>query len=196
MLHLPDTSSSHHLLTTLDTEVKFVHRNGSVGWKKDLKAGKWRRRCDYAEGWIDCWSVPNLALTVHFLYHPVHVPGPKPQAGINTPDREDSLLGPLRPLDEAGDHLDSLPVEDGGHADVVEDAQLPVFDPEELEPDVCKVDLEVGPSVVFLYGTLIRNFMHVKENLFGEDQRYTPMNEQVRKVYSGFRYWNFCFGSD
>ena len=28
-----------------------------------------------------------------------------------------------------------------------------------------------------MYGTLIRNFMHVKENLFGEDQQYTPMDE-------------------
>ena len=36
--------------------------------------------------------------------------------------------------------------------------------------------------MVFLYGTLIRNFMHVKENLFGEDQRYTPMNDQVNKI--------------
>ena len=39
------------------------------------------------------------------------------------------------------------------------------------------MDLEVGPSVAFLYGTLIRNFMHVKENLFGEDQQYTAMDE-------------------
>ena len=51
------------------------------------------------------------------------------------------------------------------------------FDPTTLEPDICKVDLEVGPSVAFLYGTLIRNFMHVKENLFGEDQQYTAMDE-------------------
>ena len=41
-----------------------------------------------------------------------------------------------------------------------------------------QVDLEVGPSLVFLHGTLIRHFMHVKENLFGEDQKYTPMDEQ------------------
>jgi len=40
------------------------------------------------------------------------------------------------------------------------------------------VDLEVGPSLVFLHGTLIRLFMHVKENVFGEDQRYTPMDQQ------------------
>ena len=51
------------------------------------------------------------------------------------------------------------------------------FDPTSLAPDLCKVDLEVGPSVAFLYGTLIRNFMHIKENLFGEDQQYSPMDE-------------------
>jgi hypothetical protein len=45
----------------------------------------------------------------------------------------------------------------------------------------CKVDLEVGPSLVFLHGTLIRHFMHVKENIFGEDQRYTPMDQQEQE---------------
>jgi hypothetical protein len=43
------------------------------------------------------------------------------------------------------------------------------------------VDLEVGPSLVFLHGTLIRHFMHVKENIFGEDQRYTPMDQQEQE---------------
>ncbi len=56
-----------------------------------------------------------------------------------------------------------------------------LFNPEDLEPDLCEVDLEVGPSLVFLHGTLIRHFMHVKENLFGEDQKYTPMDEQFEE---------------
>lgn len=140
----------------------------------------------FQEGWIDCWSVPNLALAIHFLYHPVHVPGPKAQAGINTPDREDSLLGPLRPFDEVNEDCRSSigAAAAGGIGEVVggevgESAVDDRFDPDVLEPDVCKVDLEVGPSVVFLYGTLIRNFMHVKENLFGEDQTFTAMSEQV-----------------
>jgi len=38
-----------------------------------------------------------------------------------------------------------------------------------------------GPSLVFLHGTLIRHFMHVKENIFGEDQRYTPMDQQEQE---------------
>ena len=38
------------------------------------------------------------------------------------------------------------------------------------------VSLRVDSSTAYLYGTLIRMFMHVKENLFGEDQHFTPMD--------------------
>ena len=45
-----------------------------------------------------------------------------------------------------------------------------------LEADKCTVVLKVESSTAYLYGTLIRTFMHVKENLFGEDQVFTPMD--------------------
>ena len=40
----------------LDSEVKYVKRDGSIGWKRDLKAGKWRRRCQYE---VSVKSVPG-----------------------------------------------------------------------------------------------------------------------------------------
>jgi hypothetical protein len=55
------------------------------------------------------------------------------------------------------------------------------LDPEFYCEPCWQVDLEVGPSLVFLHGTLIRHFMHVKENIFGEDQRYTPMDQQEQE---------------
>ena len=99
--------------------------------------------------------------------------GPVPQADIATPDKESNLLGPLRPQgqqERQGTSSTASPSETSSGNSFN-------FDPTTLEADLCKVDLEVGPSVVFLYGTLIRNFMHIKENLFGEDQKYTPMDD-------------------
>jgi hypothetical protein len=37
------------------------------------------------------------------------------------------------------------------------------FEPDVLEPDRCKVELRMESSVAYLYGALIRTFMHVKE---------------------------------
>jgi len=37
------------------------------------------------------------------------------------------------------------------------------FEPDKLEPDRCKVELKMEASTAYLYGSLIRSFMHVKE---------------------------------
>ena len=73
-----------------------VGRDGEHVWKQSGQKGKWRRKCLYSDGWIDTWSVPNLALTIEFFFHPIPVPGPAPQADVATPDKEDDLLSPLR----------------------------------------------------------------------------------------------------
>lgn len=36
------------------------------------------------------------------------------------------------------------------------------FDPTLMEPDLISLELEVGPSILCLYGSLLRNFLHVK----------------------------------
>ena len=108
---LPDTNTSHDILFTLDQSARLVGREGQLIWKRELQEGKWRRKCQYNAGWIDCWwvtillpikshlflrSVPSLVLAIEFLYHPAPMDGPPPQADITTPDKESSLLGPLR----------------------------------------------------------------------------------------------------
>ena len=109
---LPDTNTSHDILFTLDQSARLVGREGQLVWKRELQEGKWRRKCQYSSGWIDCWfvlltnpqhhaylglrSVPSLVLAIEFLYHPAPMDGPPPQADITTPDKESSLLGPLR----------------------------------------------------------------------------------------------------
>lgn len=47
-------------------------------------------------GWVDCWSVPIVALCINYVYHPVPPLGPPPQADITTPEKEEILLSPMR----------------------------------------------------------------------------------------------------
>lgn len=49
------------------------------------------------------------------------------------------------------------------------------FDPTTLKSDTVTVELEIGPSVLLLYGTALRNFLNFKENIFGDDQKFTDM---------------------
>lgn len=39
------------------------------------------------------------------------------------------------------------------------------------------MELEIGPSVLLLYGTALRNFLNFKENVFGDDQNFTDMQQ-------------------
>lgn len=36
------------------------------------------------------------------------------------------------------------------------------FDPQALPPDKISVELEIGPSVLLAYGSVLRNFIHLK----------------------------------
>ena len=62
----------------------------------------------------------------------------------------------------------------------LEEAALKGFEPDRLESDKCRVFLNLDSSTFYLVGTLIRNFLHVKENLFGEDQQFTPMDDSEK----------------
>lgn len=50
----------------------------------------------FSQGWIDCWSVPIVALSIQYTYHPMPPLGPDPQADITTPEKEEILLSPMR----------------------------------------------------------------------------------------------------
>ena len=50
----------------------------------------------YSNGWVDCWSVPIVALCINYIYHPMPPLGPPPQADITTPEKEEILLSPMR----------------------------------------------------------------------------------------------------
>jgi hypothetical protein len=50
----------------------------------------------FSHGWVDCWTMPIVALSINFIYHPMPMYGPPPQADITTPEKEEKLLSPMR----------------------------------------------------------------------------------------------------
>ena len=73
---------------------------------------------------------------------------------ISTPDAEEQLLIPLRlvPLRPLRPKRMKIPT-----------GSSPLdFDPTQMNPDLISLELEVGPSVLYVYGSLLRNFLHVK----------------------------------
>ncbi|GLG98163.1 Uncharacterized protein GBIM_04765, partial [Gryllus bimaculatus] len=164
-LYLPDTSTSRCVLLGLDAHAKVLGRDGNILQRKE-PVRKWRNHCQKSNGWVDCWAVPIVALCINYTYHPAPPLGPPPQADITTPEKEEILLSPMRiPRCRKSPGLQWS--QEGGQR----------FDPTTLAPDEVSLELEIGPSVLFLYGSWLRNFMHLKENIFGEDQMFTDMHQ-------------------
>ncbi|KAG6441139.1 hypothetical protein O3G_MSEX001705 [Manduca sexta] len=154
-LYLPEVNTSRLLLLSIDKNMKLVPCR--------LKASKWRRKCVKSQGWVDCWSVPIVALSVRYNYHPIPPLGPEPQADITTPEKEEILLSPMR-IPRIRKQPQINWTIDGNK-----------FDRTTLPPDKVSVELEVGPSILLAYGTIITSFMNLLENIFGEDQTFTDM---------------------
>ncbi|RVE46725.1 hypothetical protein evm_008645 [Chilo suppressalis] len=156
-LYLPEVNTSRLLLLSLDKNMKLVPCR--------LKASKWRRKCVKSQGWVDCWSVPIVALSVRYNYHPIPPLGPEPQADITTPEKEEILLSPMR-IPRMRKQPQMNWTMDGNN-----------FDRTSLSPDKVSLELEVGPSILIAYGTIITSFMNLLENIFGEDQTFTDMQK-------------------
>lgn len=78
--------------------------------------------------------------------------GPSPQADVTTPEKEESLLSPMRiPGDK------ETPKKVSPATLVCSD-----FDPLSLTPDHVHVECEVGPSVLMLYGSLLKMLINLK----------------------------------
>ncbi|PSN42917.1 hypothetical protein C0J52_12026 [Blattella germanica] len=165
VLYLPEICTSRNILLALDANAKLLGRDGNLRQRND-GTRKWRNVCQRSNGWVDCWSVPIVALCINYIYHPMPPLGPPPQADITTPEKEEILLSPMRIprcRKSPGIHFS----QDGSQK----------FDPTTLPPDKVSLELEIGPSVLLIYGAWLRNFMHLKENIFGEDQAFTDMHQ-------------------
>ncbi|XP_031778306.1 transmembrane protein KIAA1109 isoform X10 [Nasonia vitripennis] len=165
--YLPEVNTNRNILVALDKNALIQCRDGTSKPLSDLnKNKKWRNICQNGLGWIDCWSVPIVALSINYTYHPCSPSGPTPQANITTPEKEEILLSPMRiPRCRKSPGLQWA--KEGANK----------FDPLTLEPDKLSLELEIGPSILFLNGSLIKNFIHLKENIFGDYQAFTDMQQ-------------------
>lgn len=158
-LYLPEINTSRIILLAIE-------KNMSLPNAKPLSNSKWRKKCLKNLGWVNCWSVPIVALSIKYTYHPISPLGPDPQADITTPEKEEILLSPMRIARSR--KQPQVQWSNNGNKK---------FDPSSMTPDKVNVELEIGPSVMLLYGSLIWNFINLKENIFGEDQSFTDMQK-------------------
>ncbi|KAK9299212.1 hypothetical protein QLX08_007719 [Tetragonisca angustula] len=165
--YLPEVNTNRTILLALNKNAKIMTRDGSHIYLSELnKNKKWRNVCQKGAGWVDCWSVPIVALSINYTYHPCPPLGPTPQANITTPEKEEILLSPMRiPRCRKSPALHWT--RNGSQK----------FDPQSIAPDKVSLDLEIGPSILILYGSLLKNFIHLKENLFGDYQTFTDMQQ-------------------
>ncbi|XP_006618311.1 transmembrane protein KIAA1109 isoform X10 [Apis dorsata] len=165
--YLPEVNTSRTILLALNKNAKIMTRDGSHIYLSELnKNKKWRNVCQKGAGWVDCWSVPIVALSINYTYHPCPPLGPTPQANITTPEKEEILLSPMR-IPRCGKSPGLQWTRNGSQK----------FDPQSIAPDKVSLDLEIGPSILILYGSLLKNFIHLKENLFGDYQTFTDMQQ-------------------
>lgn len=164
-LYLPVNNTSRHVLEALSKNVKLMDRNGQIMEEPfGSEKKQWRRMTQRSDGWVDCWTTSNVAISIGYNYHPM------PVLLQQAPADEESLIAPLRP----SKYLHLQPPDN--------------FDPGEMDSDLIAVELEVAPSMLCVYGSLLRNFLHVKENYLGEDQKFTDFedaNQTPRKSGQG-----------
>nr|XP_022901618.1 uncharacterized protein KIAA1109 isoform X2 [Onthophagus taurus] len=162
VVFIPEYHTSRITVMALEKYAKIRSKDGK-GKKKTEAIPKWRNVCTSTNGWVDFWWIPIGAINIGYVYHPCPPLGPTPQADISTPVKEEILLSPMRFPRQRKPHRSP---QDGVHNK---------FDPTTLKPDIVTVEIEVGPSVLLLYGTALRNFVNCKENLFGDDQMFFDM---------------------
>ncbi|XP_025405724.1 uncharacterized protein KIAA1109 isoform X4 [Sipha flava] len=169
-MHLPEVYTSRSVLLSLNKNARLLGRDGKIFKSKlDDNARKWRNVCQKIHGWVDCWTMPIVALSINFIYHPMPMYGPPPQADITTPEKEEKLLSPMRMQHHKTQNI-SIPW-------TRENDQK--FDPTTLPADKVSLELEIGSSVMLLYGSWLRHFFHLKESIFGEDQIFTDMTDKL-----------------
>ena len=66
------------------------------------------------------------------------------------------------------------------------------FDPTTLKADTVSVELEIGPSVILLYGTALKNFMNFKVRVCSSDIRATINWHNINVLLKYFYLCSLC----
>ncbi|XP_054546358.1 bridge-like lipid transfer protein family member 1 isoform X3 [Talpa occidentalis] len=174
-LFLPDCHPSKYSLFML---VKNCHPNRAApdtGLPAECQSGqkaakpKWRNITQERAGWVECWTVPSVVLTIDYTWHPIYPQKADEQLKQSLSEMEETLLSVLRPAQRVPARAAPPP-----------SAPRPPVDPSELPPDKLHVEMELSPdSQMTLYGPLLNAFLCIKENYFGEDDVYMDFEEVV-----------------
>lgn len=160
LLFLPEGDPQREVLLLLDEHSRITERDGSPRTTDSVIDKKWHNLVQKSDGWVNACSVPIVALSLEYVYHPVPLlDSHLVDFDVTTPEKEELLLSPMRP---PKGRL-PLPPKD--------------FDPGTLAPDVLTLELEIGPSVISLHGTLLHLLMQLKENYFGASQEYVDLDK-------------------
>ncbi|KAJ7406763.1 hypothetical protein WISP_131579 [Willisornis vidua] len=173
-LYLPDCHPSKYSLFMLvkDCQPNKISPEScmSAECQSGQKTGKpkWRNITQEEAGWVECWTVPSVVFTIDYSWHPIYPQKADEQLKQSLSEMEETMLSVLRPSQKTTDSVISSPTAS---------ARLPL-DPSELPPDKLHVELELSPdSQITLYGPLLKAFLSIKENYFGEDDMYTDFEE-------------------
>ncbi|XP_027391486.1 transmembrane protein KIAA1109-like [Bos indicus x Bos taurus] len=174
-LFLPDCHPSKYSLFML---VKNCHPNKmthDTGIPAECQSGqktvkpKWRNITQEKAGWVECWTVPSVMLTIDYTWHPIYPQKADEQLKQSLSEMEETMLSVLRPSQKT-DRVVSSP----------STSSRPPIDPSELPPDKLHVEMELSPdSQITLYGPLLNAFLCIKENYFGEDDMYMDFEEVI-----------------
>nr|XP_037285868.1 transmembrane protein KIAA1109 homolog [Rhipicephalus microplus] len=160
---LPEGDPHRELLLLLDRSALVTDRMGAPRSEQPPDK-KWHFVTQPSKGWVEVVSVPIVALSLQYTYHPIP---PLDFAhpldfDVTTPEKEELLLSPIRPPKK--------------HATLVAPND---FDPGLMAADVLSLELEIGPSVLSLEGGLLHLLMQLKENYFGAYQDYVDMESDA-----------------
>lgn len=160
---LPEGDPHRELLLLLDRSALVTDRMGAPRPEQPPDK-KWHFVTQPSKGWVEVVSVPIVALSLQYTYHPVP---PLDFAhpldfDVTTPEKEELLLSPIRPPKK---HVALVAPDD--------------FDPGSMAADVLSLELEIGPSVLSLEGVVLHLLMQLKENYFGACQDYVDMESDA-----------------
>ncbi|XP_077332985.1 bridge-like lipid transfer protein family member 1 isoform X16 [Lithobates pipiens] len=172
-LFLPDCYPSKYSLLTLAKDCHLNKTNPDSCSSTENQSGlkhckpKWRNVARVEAGWVECWTVPSVMLTIDYMWHPIYPQKADEQLKQSLSEIEESMLSMLRPSKRTSERVTSPTA-----------SSRAAIDPSELPPDKLHVELELSPdSQVIFYGPLLRAFLSIKENYFGEDDMYTDFED-------------------
>ncbi|XP_055893241.1 bridge-like lipid transfer protein family member 1 isoform X2 [Biomphalaria glabrata] len=171
-LYLPESNTMKHVVIALSENIRVVDREGHVTCQPFVYPNKkeWRNVTLKSNGWVDCWQTNYVFLSVTYTYFPMPVIK-------STTEPWDQFK---EDLEEGDVNLLEQPASSGVSGPAKEESTL--FDPGDLKPDFIQVELEVSPSTLVLYGSLLRNLINLKENYLGEFQKATDYEESQNKM--------------